>query len=210
MTQQLGAMVLTCCTAKCCEPVSSRGDRETADGRMGERRAVEVWRTADRRWRMADGRTADGRAVEWRSGRMGGPRRDGRVASSGVEGGPWMAASASGVPRHGRHRVWCLVQPSGRPAGRQGESERAGESETRVGVGVRLAASGLRRGRVAACECVMLLLVWCLPPGREAEQRSLGISYMGWASVVMDGSWSWPYCSHPELENTVTKRDHPD
>jgi hypothetical protein len=64
------------------------------------------------------------------------------------------------------------------------------------------------------CDAVVRTCGW--PPGREAEQHqarrvgSLGFSYMGWASVIMDGSWSWPYCSDPELENTVTKRDHPD
>lgn len=96
--------------------------------------SAEQWRsggplTADGGWRMGGPRMGE----QWSGGLGGWADRgaDGRVASSGVEGGPWMAASASGVPRHGRHRVWCLVQPSGRPAGRQGESERAGESETR-------------------------------------------------------------------------------
>jgi hypothetical protein len=106
--------------AWCCTAVSSRGDRETADGRMGERRAVEVWRTADGGW--------------W----MGGPRMGGWAdrgwASSGVE--VWRTSSG-GMAFGGWRRLrpacrvtacgaWC-----GRPAGRQGESERAGESETR-------------------------------------------------------------------------------
>jgi hypothetical protein len=108
----------------------------------------------DRGWRMADERTADGRAVEWRSG--------GRAVEGWRSADGRMAVSASGVPRH---RVWCLVRPAGWETGR--EQARARRV---AGVGVRLAASGLRRGRVAACECVML---WCgRAAGRLGERQS--------------------------------------
>jgi hypothetical protein len=133
--------------AWCCTAVSSRGDRETADGRMGE---------------------------QWRSGgpRMGG-WADRGWASSGVE--VWRTSSG-GMAFGGWRRLrpacrvtacgaWC-----GRPAGRQGERREQARARRVAGVGVRLAASRLRRGRVAACECVML---WCgRAAGRLGERQS--------------------------------------
>jgi hypothetical protein len=153
-----------------------------------------------------------GRSHGW-DGRMGGPRMAGWASSGGLEDEQWRDGRwADGGVRVRRAAcgAWC-----GRPAGRQGESRR--ERDASPACGVRLAASGLRRGRVAACDPVVrwaCRVRWCRAAGESWRQArrvgSLGFSYMGWASLIMDWSWSWPYCSDPELENTVTKRDHPD
>jgi hypothetical protein len=107
-----------------------------------------------------------------------------------------MAASASSVPR---------VVPSA--AGRLGDKERAGESETRhrrrrVVCDWRRPDSGVGAWRrvILWCRAGVQLAAWERAGARR--DGSLGFSYMGWASVIMDWSWSWPYCSDPELENT--------
>lgn len=138
-----------------------------ADGGWADRgwasSGVEVW---------ADGRTAarmgESRAVEWRADR--GWRRL-RPACRVT------AVTACGA--------WCSPA-AGRLGDRESRREQA-RARRVAGVGVRLAASGLRRGRVAACECVMLLLVWCLAAwerGRAAFARyflhGLGLSGYGW------------------------------
>jgi hypothetical protein len=186
----------------------------------GARRCVEdgarrrVSGVEGRLQRLAD--VEAGRSHGW-DGRMGGPRMAGWASSGGLDDEQWR----DGGWADGGVRVRRAASPRVVPgaADRLGDRERAGESETRrrhrhVVCGWRRPDSGVGAWRRVILWCGGAVRACGWPPGREQRQArrvgSLGFSYMGWASLIMDRSWSWPYCSDPELENTVTKRDHPD
>jgi hypothetical protein len=130
-----------------------RGGTVAKAGRRGG------WKEPRMGW--PDGRTVDGRMGEqWRSGgravegwRMGGWRRP----------RPACRVTACGA--------WC-----GRPAGRQGESRRERDASPASACGVRLAASELRRGRVAACDTVVR---WCRAGVRLAAWERAAPGEMG-------------------------------
>jgi hypothetical protein len=134
--------------------------------------------------RLAGVEAGTGRSHGW-DGRMGGPRMAGWASSGGLEDERWRDGGWAG----GGVRVRRVVPGA---AGRLGDRERAGESETRR----RRVVCGWRRpdSGVGAWRRVIL---WC--GGRAAcggavrQARRVGspcFSYMGWASLIMDWSWS--------------------
>jgi hypothetical protein len=117
--------------------------------------------------RLAGVEAGTGRSHGW-DGRMGGPRMAGWASSGGLEDERWRDGGWAGGGvrvRRAACGAWC-----GRPAGRQGESRR--ERDASPACGVRLAASGLRRGRVAACDPVVrwaCRVRWCRAAGETGR-----------------------------------------